>query len=126
MVLFRERVFFSLETEPEKRRKLNRKKKKKRRKLNQKKKKETEKRKEGNRTKKEKKKKRKKKMAGPNGNESNESNGSKDTTRDFVKMMDVADVEYDIGAQVRESYSSWLLCRESADLGSSTSQLVSK
>ncbi len=40
--------------------------------------------------------------------------------------MGVAVVEYDIGAQVRESYSSWLLCRESADLGSSTSLLVSK
>lgn len=71
-------------------------------------------------------------MAGPNGsqeskgsNESRESNGSKDTTRDFVQM-DVAVVEYDIGAQVRESYSSWLLWRESADLGSSTSLLVSK
>jgi hypothetical protein len=71
-------------------------------------------------------------MAGPNGNESkgsnesHESDESQDTTRDFVKMMGVADVEYDIGAQVRDSYSSWLLCRESAELGSSTSQLVSK
>jgi hypothetical protein len=67
-------------------------------------------------------------MAGPNGkksnesNESNESHESKDTRRAAVG---VADVEYDISAQVRESYSSWLLCRESAELGSSTSQLVS-
>ena len=67
-------------------------------------------------------------MAGPNGNESkgsNESHESKDTTRLEVQMMGVAVTEYDIGAQVRDSYSSWLLCRESAELGSSTSQLVS-
>ena len=70
-------------------------------------------------------------MAGPNcneskkSNESRESNGSKDTNRAPVQMG-VEVVEYDIGAQVRESYSSWLLWRESADLGSSTSLLVSK
>jgi hypothetical protein len=73
-------------------------------------------------------------MAGPNGNgsqeskesnESQESNGSKDTTRDFVQIMGVAGVEYDIGAQVRDSYSSWLLCRESAELGSPPYSTVS-
>jgi hypothetical protein len=72
-------------------------------------------------------------MAGPNGNgsqeskESNgsrESNGSKDTKRAPVQMG-VAVVEYDIGAQVRESYSSWLLCRESAELGSPPYSTVS-
>lgn len=67
-------------------------------------------------------------MAGPNCNESkgsHRSNGRKDTKRAPVQMG-VAVVEYDIGAQVRESYSSWLLCRESAELGSSTGQVVSK
>jgi hypothetical protein len=44
--------------------------------------------------------------------------------RDFVQMG-VAGVEYDIGAQVRESYSSWLLCRESAELESSAGQILS-
>jgi hypothetical protein len=39
--------------------------------------------------------------------------------------MGVAVVEYDIGAQVRESYSSWLLCRESAELGSPPYSTVS-
>ena len=76
-------------------------------------------------------------MAGPNGNECKESNESKGSnecqatpesqdTECAPVQMGVAGVEYDIGAQVRESYSSWLLWRESADLGSSTSLLVSK
>jgi hypothetical protein len=108
MVLFRERVFFSLETEPEEETKKEKKEtepeeKKKRRKLNRKKKKKE--------TKKEKKKKREKKMAGPNGNECRASNGSQDTNRAPVQMG-VEVVEYDIGV-----HSSWLLCRESAELG---------
>ena len=86
--------------------------------------------KETKKKKKEKRKKEKRKMAGPNGNgskgsnESQESNGSQDTKRAPVQMG-VAGVEYDIGAQVRESYSSWLLCRESADLGSPPYSTVS-
>ena len=75
-------------------------------------------------------------MAGPNGNECKESNESKgsnecqatpesqDTKRAPVQMG-VAVVDYDIGAQVRESYSSWLLCRESAELGSPPYSTVS-
>lgn len=49
-------------------------------------------------------------MAGPNGNECRASNGSQDTNRAPVQMG-VEVVEYDIGV-----HSSWLLCRESAEL----------
>jgi hypothetical protein len=66
-------------------------------------------------------------MAGPNGNGSKGSNGSNESqeSQDTKRAPEVAGVEYDIGAQVRESYSSWLLCRESADLGSPPYSTVS-
>ncbi len=56
-------------------------------------------------------------MTGPNCNGSQATPESQDT-KCAVVQTGVAVVDYDIGAQVRDSYSSWLLCRESAELES--------
>jgi hypothetical protein len=51
-------------------------------------------------------------MAGPV-----ESDKSADTVRVGVAKVTVVESIYDINARVNESYSSWLLWRESTELG---------